>query len=364
MAASSDYRIALVIPRSGPAGLYGPSCKRCAELATIELNSAGGLGGASASLVLVDGGQKPLAVADAMAVLLDANAISAVIGMHDSDVRQAVLETIGGRVPYVYAANYEGQMASEGVISIGLTAAQQLRGSVAWLAANRSVRRWFFIGNDYVWPRSSAETLQAALQENNLDLLGSEYVPLGQESYTPILHAIEQTQPDAVFAALVGADAIAFSRQFVRRGLDRPMVRFMPLFEENSLLAVGSQIGRGAFTAGTFFADSDGAAEKLFQSRYEAQFGIEAPQLNGMGVACYEAVKLLAVIAEAKALAKEESQGLENLPFQSVLGTSKLHEGNAVRDVLLAEAVDGKFSIRARFTDVMPDGRYGSTQEP
>src|SRR5690242_17247890 len=35
--------IALVVPRSGPAGLFGPSCEACAALAVEDINRAGGI---------------------------------------------------------------------------------------------------------------------------------------------------------------------------------------------------------------------------------------------------------------------------------------------------------------------------------
>lgn len=35
--------IALVVPLSGPAGMFGPSCEVSAELAVADINAAGGI---------------------------------------------------------------------------------------------------------------------------------------------------------------------------------------------------------------------------------------------------------------------------------------------------------------------------------
>ncbi len=35
--------VAFVVPRNGPAGLYGPSCEACGTLAVEEINAGGGL---------------------------------------------------------------------------------------------------------------------------------------------------------------------------------------------------------------------------------------------------------------------------------------------------------------------------------
>jgi urea transport system substrate-binding protein len=362
MTAAGEYRIALVIPRSGSPGLYGPSCRSCVELAVEEINTSGGFEGSRVALTLVDGAQRPQAVTNAISALLDSNSISAIVGMHDSDIRQAIIETTCGQVPYIYAANYEGDGSAEGVVSLGLTAAQQIHGSINWLESNRNVRDWLFIGNDYVWPRSVERTLAAALDEAGLKMLASEFVGLGETNYAPLLNVIEQTRPDAVFAALVGADAVAFCRQFVRRGLDRFTSRFLPLFEENSLLAVGNAIGCGAYTSGSFFAGHGNAAERAFEKRYDHKFGSHAPQLNAFAVACYEATKLLPLLnrAHISGGAWTKYPALENLKFEAARGVGRIHGSHAVRDVFLMEAVSSKFELRAQFDAVEPDGRLAS----
>jgi len=357
MNSTSEFRIALVIPRSGSPGLYGPSCRSCAELAADELNAGGGIRGAHVSLVMVDGAQRPHIVAETVKALLDPGAINAIVGMHHSDIRRALSEVIDDRAPYVYAANYEGDTDGDRTLSVGLTAAQQVRGSVGWLAEHRKIRDWYFIGNDYVWPRGVLAQLEAALSERGLRLCGAEFVPMGEGNYASHLNAIQQISPDAVCAALVGADAVAFSRQFVRRGLERSIGRFLPLFEENSLLAVGASVGSGAFTAGWFFADSETDEYKSFQLKHDQRFGPQAPQLNSLAVACYDAVMLLAVIGAGPG-AGAEAQSCEKIVFRSALGEGWLSRGHAVRDIRLAEAVGSRFETRARFRQVLADGTF------
>ena len=48
--------VALVIPRSGPAGIFGLSSELSATLAMEELNAADGAGGRKIRLLPVDGG--------------------------------------------------------------------------------------------------------------------------------------------------------------------------------------------------------------------------------------------------------------------------------------------------------------------
>ena len=358
MVVSSEFRIGLVIPRSGSAGIYGPSCKYCAELAVAEINEKGGFGGRRLSLVQIDGGQHPRAVSDVVQSLLAAGSLDAIVGVHDSNVRQAVKRLTLGQIPYIYAGNYEGESRAKDVLSIGLTIAQQIAGSLPWLAENRGLRDWFFIGNDSGWPRTVERDLRTFAEQSGLRLVGTEYVPMGSENFSHCLRALHETSPDAVFALLVGTDAVTFSRQFSRRNLDRNIARFMPLFEENSMFAVSPSIGEGIYTAGIFFADIKASGELDFMQRYELRFGENAPQLNGFAVACYESITLLSELFGVTG-GRTPSDGIaayEGLEFPVVHGRSRIEQGHAVRDVLLAEGKDSILRIVATFPQVSPAG--------
>src|SRR5437879_5134651 len=75
---SSDaIRIALVVPLQGPAGIFGPSCESCAQLAAEEVNAADGVLGRPIEFVVVDGGAPPHAVADEVDLLITAGAVDA-----------------------------------------------------------------------------------------------------------------------------------------------------------------------------------------------------------------------------------------------------------------------------------------------
>lgn len=74
--------------------------------------------------------------------LSTAGLVDAVVGWHHSSIRQAVAARIGGAIPYVYTALYEGGEVTPGVFLIGETPAFQLRPAVKWLRNEHGVRRW------------------------------------------------------------------------------------------------------------------------------------------------------------------------------------------------------------------------------
>src|SRR4051812_730979 len=183
--------VALVVPLQGPAGIFGPSCECCAQLAAEEVNAEAGVLGKELRLVLVDGGAPPEQVADEVDALIRAGVIDAVTGWHISAVREVVAPRIAGRVPYVYTALYEGGERSPGVFLTGETPVQQLRPTLRWFANELGIRRWTIVGDDYVWPRSSARAARRYLAELDGTVCDEIYVPLGTEDFEGTLTRVE-----------------------------------------------------------------------------------------------------------------------------------------------------------------------------
>ena len=107
-ARSAVWRLGMVVPLQGPAGLFGPSCEAISELAARDLNKSGGVLGREVQIEVIDGGASPGVVAARVQQLLDAGDIDAVSGWHISSVRHALAPVVAGRIPYSYTSLYEG----------------------------------------------------------------------------------------------------------------------------------------------------------------------------------------------------------------------------------------------------------------
>jgi hypothetical protein len=112
VAQPSRLDVAFVVPRSGPAGIFGPSCEACGRLAAEEINEADGVLGRELRLHAIDGGRAPEQVAAEVDALVGTGLVDAVAGWHISAVRQRLTPIVAGRVPYVYSPGYEGRPGS------------------------------------------------------------------------------------------------------------------------------------------------------------------------------------------------------------------------------------------------------------
>ncbi len=291
--------VAVLAPMSGSAGIWGPSCISCAQVAISEVNAGSG----AAGLKLVpffldsdDGGVE--ALEREIAGLIEEKAISAVVGMSVSSVRQRLNKIIGGRVPYVYTPQYEGNEHAANVFTIGETAADQLQPVIRHMTAGLKVRNWALIGNDYVWPRSSHAVARRRIAECGGAVVFDGYVPFGLKNAEWLVERIALARPDIVLVSLIGQDAVEFNRAFGAMDMDRRMFRLSTVIEENVLLATGEENTKRLYVASAYFGSLRTEQNEAFKERYRANHTAHPPVLNALGQSVYEGIHFYAAMRE------------------------------------------------------------------
>ncbi|MFD8340476.1 substrate-binding domain-containing protein [Streptomyces solisilvae] len=341
--------IALVVPLQGPLGIIGPSSELCAQLAVEEINAVSGVLGRELRLVTVDGGAPPRTIAAEVEALVRLGRVQAVTGAHTSAVRAALVPAVAGRVPYIYTSLYEGGERSPGVFVTGETPGRQLLPAMRMFARERGLRRWSVVGNDYMWPRGTAELARGFLRREGGTISDEVYVPLGTGDFGDALDRVERSGADAVLVLLVGQDAVEFHRQFGRRGLHERMPRLTTLMDENMLMAAGPEATGELFASAGYFASLATADSLDFTGRYVRRFGAEAPIVGSLGESCYEGVRLFAALAElARSLdVCTISSVADAVVFEGARGALRLRDRHAAQRIFFAEATGLDFSVLA-----------------
>lgn len=344
--------VGLVVPLHGSAGIFGPSCELCAQLAAEEVNAAGGLLGRELRMAVIDGSRAPAAVADEVGALVAGGLIDAVVGWHISAVRQALAPRISGAVPYVYTALYEGGERTPGVFMVGETPYRQLLPAMRWLRDEFGTRRWAIVGNDYVWPRGTACSARAYAELLDARIVLEDFVPLGTADFGTTLRRIEASGAEAVLMLLVGEDAVHFNRAFARRGLDRRCPRLSTLMEENMLLASGAESTHGIYGSAGFFEALPTREGLDFSWRYSQRFGADSPALNSLGESCYEGILMLSALVSRAGTTDVGAicAVAERVTYAGARGELRVHDAHVDQRMYLAEAVDLSFAVRAELS--------------
>lgn len=353
-AAGKPVRIAAMIPLSGPAALFGPSSRNCAELAVAEINERGGLAGRPIELLIGDAGAPPAEAAQSALKLWRGSHCEAFIGEHDSAVRSALVGLFKGQVPYIYTPTNEGGECAKGVFILGETPQQQLQPVIPWLAAQEKVKRWYLIGNDYNWPRGTNEAAKPYITAAGGTVVGEEYLPFTVDNFDASLTKIRESGADAVLITLVGGASVGFNRAFASFGLADKAIRLGSLIEENTLLGIGAQSSRNLYSSAGYFGNIQTAAARAFAVRYEKRFGDKGLPLNALGESTYEGLLLLEAMANAaKGL---DVAGIERVAdgvsYDGPRGHTVLEKRYCTRDIYLAKAAGAGFEVVQTFPRV------------
>lgn len=343
---TDTWRLAVVAPFQGPAGMFGPSCQTVTELAVHELNAASGVAGREVSVEWVDGGDQPAAVGARIRELIAQERIDAVTGWHISSVRQAIARETEGKIPYAYTSLYEGGERRKGVYCLGETPGTQIAPALQWLRDELGLRRWLVVGDDYVWPRLSSRAIRRFGPALGLTVVAERFVPYGSGHIGHLVDLAERSDCDGVIMLLVGQHAVEFNRLFARRGLDEKLVRYSPLMEENMLLASGAQATSSLFVSASYFRSLTTADSLDLVGAYTRLHGASAPPLNNMAESCYEGIRFLAAAAGQR---RPDTASPDEFSYSGPRGTVRLADGNASLPVHLATAAGLDFDILASF---------------
>ncbi|BCH61972.1 nitrile hydratase regulator (plasmid) [Agrobacterium vitis] len=292
-------KIGILIPRSGPAGIWAPSCEASAILAASEINATGGLLGRDIELIVRDAGSTDRSAVEAAASAVSLDLVEAVVAMVPSSARQPIRHVVQGRIPFVYTPQFEGEEYHPGIITIGETAAELLNPAIEWLVQEKNASRFFLLGNDYIWPQRSMAEARRLISGSGGRVVGETEVPFGLEDQDFILSKIRQARPHVVMSWLLGHEAVVFNRAFAESGLASGILRFSTSIDETVLYGIGADHTENLYVSSGYFSGVRSRNNDAFLEKYHQYFGMCPAPPNAFGESLYEGVHCLGSLAKA-----------------------------------------------------------------
>jgi urea transport system substrate-binding protein len=354
ISASAETKIGVLVPDSGPGGLFGPSTRNSAALAAKQINASGGINGEQIELLFADVGVPPAEAAQAALRLWKGQGAEAFVGMHDSAVREALIGRFNGQVPYVYTPVYEGNSCADGLYITGETPSQQLEPVIPFLAEKEGVSKWYLIGHDYNWPRDTNALAKGYIDDAGGEVVGEEYVPLTVSEFDSSLQRIKESGADAVLITLVGGGSVGFNISFAGFGLDEQAIRLGTLIEENTLAGIGADNANRLYSSSGYFSSIESDAAASFAADYYTAFGSDAPALNGLGQSAYEGLILLAALANKAGSLDVAAMdaAAEGTTWSTPRGDNTMIGRHMAQTIYLVDGSSGAFSVVASFDSV------------
>ena len=332
-----EVPLGLLTSLSGAAGILGRSTVNCAHLAVEEINADGGLMGSTVRLVVGDDATDPGIGAIAMRRLCRTPGLAAVVAMHSSATYAVTAPmAVAEGIPYLYTPTSEPTAAHPLLVRFGETPLDQLHRALPRMAAQTGGSRWFLAGNDYSWPRAVGATARAVIERMGGCVAGEGYLPLGSQSFEPVLTAIQRSGVDHVVSSFVGQDHVAFQRDFAACGLRDSIRTFAPLMDDAVVEHLGES-GTGTWNVLGYFVGLDTSENRDFLRRYSDRFGPCAPPVSAAAEGVYEAIHTWARACSAGG-GIEPTALLSGLRRSSFKGPRRCSRGGRLQSLLLGEA--------------------------
>ncbi|MDQ0338822.1 urea ABC transporter urea binding protein [Caldalkalibacillus uzonensis] len=209
-----------------------------------------------------------------MRKLLQQDEVAVIFGGWTSASRKAMLpvvEELNGLL--FYPVQYEGMEASPNIFYTGAAPNQQIVPAVEWLLENKGTR-FFLLGSDYVFPRTSNQIIKAQLEDLGGEVLGEEYTPLGHTDYNTVISRIRETQPDVIFNTLNGDSNVAFFKQLSDAGFTPDDVTVLSVsVAEEEIRGIGAGVLAGHLVSWNYYQTTDSEANEAFVANYKAAYG-------------------------------------------------------------------------------------------
>jgi branched-chain amino acid transport system substrate-binding protein len=296
------------------------------ELALEEINAAGGVAGRKLELVVRDDGGNPGDAVRVAEELIAREKVNVLMGTFASHVGLAVSNLAAQRKILFVASE---PLTDKIVWENGNRYTWRLRPSTymqtAMLipeAAKLKKKRWAIVYPNYEYGQSATASFKKLLKaaQPDVEFVAEQAPALGKIDAGPVVQALADARPDAIFSSLFAADL----QRFVREGNTRGLFRNTPVFnllagEPEYLDTLKDETPEGWWVTGYPWSEIQTPEHKAFRDAYRKRWKDYPRQGSVVG---YAAVHTVANAIRAANSAQTEKlvEALQGLKMPTPFG--------------------------------------------
>jgi urea transport system substrate-binding protein len=248
-----------------------------------------------------------------------------------------------------YPVQFEGNECSPNIMYSGAQPNQQILPALDW-ALQKSYKRIYLLGSDYVFPRTANLILRKHIEKRGGTVAGEEYVPLGGTNFSSVINKIEASKPQIVFNTLNGDSNVSFFKQLSAAGrtpAKLPVISFS--IAEQEAKAIGPSLVAGHYAAWNYFQSLPFAQNQKFVQAYKAKYGGDAVVTDPMAHGYIDVYLWAAAVAKANSLdpdaVRKTAVGLDQI--DTLMGKVRLDNNQSLYQTVYIGQVgaDAQFKI-------------------
>ena len=284
------------------------------ELATEEINAAGGIAGRPIELVVYDTQSDNLRYQEFMRRVLQADKVDVVFAGFSSASREAyrpIVNQFDGLA--FYNNQYEGGVCDANMIVTGAVPEQQFSTLIPWMMEKYG-KKVYTIAADYNFGQISAEWVRNIVAEHGGEMVGEEFIPLGVSQFSQTIQNIQTAKPDFVVTLLVGAAQASYYEQASAANLGLPMASSVNVGQGYEHKRFTPPSLKDMYVTTNYIEEIDTPASKAFVEKFHAKYPGRALHQPGSGELLHRAQPLQAAgrarrLDRARRAARRDRQG-------------------------------------------------------
>jgi urea transport system substrate-binding protein len=273
-ATSGTVKVGVLHSLSGTMAISEVAVRDSTLLAIEEINAKGGVLGKKIEAVVEDGASDWPNFAAKAEKLITVDKTKVVFGGWTSSSRKAMLPVFEGLHSLLfYPVQYEGLEASPNIFYTGATTNQQIIPALDYLM-EQGMKKVYLVGSDYVFPRTANKIIKAYAKANGMEILGEDYLPLGDTGVSTIVSKVLAAKPQVVFNTLNGDSNVAFFKELKAKGNTPDKIQTVSVsVAEEEVGGIGIDNIAGHLVAWNYYQTTNNARNTAFVKAFKAKYG-------------------------------------------------------------------------------------------
>jgi branched-chain amino acid transport system substrate-binding protein len=350
--AADPVKIGVVTPLSGTYAGIGQQVRWGLELATKEVNAAGGVMGRQIELVIEDEEANPSVAVQKAEKLFQVGKVDFLTGTVNSGSTLAVgqLAERSDRLiatTVSFADSITGDKCSPNVFRVNAKAGQQSAALAAWLAKERPQAKVFYLGPDYEMGRSTVAAFKSNVDRVGGQSLGEVFAPLDSKDYTQYFGQLRASRPQVLYTSVAGNDTVRLLTQLQEFGLlgNLTVLGASGTVTAQNIDAIG-KAAEGFVTGVGYTAEIDTPENKKFVAAFRAANKSDPDLYGADSYGLIYAYKAAVEKAKSTETAKVRD-AFRGLKWQTPQGekTIRADDHQAEQPMYVVQVTGGKFKI-------------------
>lgn len=350
--AADPIKIGVVTPLSGTYAGIGQQVKWGLELATKEVNAAGGIMGRQVELTFEDEEANPSVAVQKADKLFQVGKVDFLTGTVNSGSTLAVgqvAERAGKLIATTvsFADSITGDKCSPNVYRVNARAGQQSAALAVWLSRERPKAQVFYLGPDYEMGRSTVAAFKSSAEKVGASSTGEIFAPLDSKDYTQYFGQLRAAKPQVLYTSVAGNDTVRLFTQLQEFGLlnNLTVVGASGTVTAQNIGAIG-KAAEGFVTGVGYSAEIDTPENKKFVAAFRAANKADPDLYGADSYGMIYAYK--AAVEKAKSTDTDKVRAaFADLKWSTPQGEKTLRAGDhqAVQTMYVVRVTGGKFKI-------------------